>query len=191
MRVPNYLVIWRIHVRAQNELPFWEWHHHFKSTQLFGTAPPVLSGYESETCSVLRVRDRLVTSLSARVWGYLAYHLLFHLPIGTNCPSGNPAEEPTARVAAWCRQLLRGSAQSQRAKRQHSSHVLFRRWHLGTLPRTLRLGHDPSLIGASLHPLQELRSRGHTLLPWVSLHSPVHGSGAADAKHKSVLLQGE
>ena len=67
MRVPNYLVIWRIHVRAQNELPFWEWHHHFKSTQLFGTAPPVLSGYESETCSVLRVRDRLVTSLSARV----------------------------------------------------------------------------------------------------------------------------
>lgn len=61
----------------------------------------------------------------------------------------------------------------------------------GMLLWTLCLGCDPSFIGGSLHLLNELWRCGHNPFPWVSLHSPVHGLGATDAKNISVLLQEE
>lgn len=137
--------------------------------------PPIVSGYKRKTCAVLKsglsLRDSLVTHPFARVWGHLAYHLLFHLHIGTNSPSGNPTEEMancTMRATTGGSEVVHkdGQANGQTAA---TSCFEDNTWSCCS---PLLLLKDAALDDVPML----LQSPGHTPFPPVSLHRPVHGS---------------
>lgn len=170
-KVTNYLVIREVPVWPQKELPLQERHHHFESTQVFGTAPPVLSGCKCKTCSILKSAGSgtglWMSESETRVWGCLAYHLLFYLHIGTD----SPLEILWKKWPAAPRGQLPTAG---RAKGRTAAMFFF---FLKITPGAAVVAQrcDPWFMGSSLRSLQELWlypiSTGEPTQPWPGLRS--------------------